>query len=102
LLSKFGLRLAWLGGLLFAIHPVQVESVAWIAELKNTLSLSPFLLAMCAFIDYDQRRQQKDYWISVGLFLMAMLCKPSMVMFPIVILLYTWWKRSGIGWRDLK
>jgi tetratricopeptide (TPR) repeat protein len=101
LLNKFGLRLAWLGGLIFAIHPVQVESVAWIAELKNTLSLPPFLLAMCAWIDYEERGKAKDYWLALGLFLVAMLCKPTMVMFPVMILLYAWWKRKGIGWNDV-
>jgi tetratricopeptide (TPR) repeat protein len=102
LLSKFGLRLAWLGGLIFALHPVQVESVAWIAELKNTLSLPPFLLAMCAWIDFDERGKRRDYFLALGLFLVAMLCKPTMVMFPVVILLYAWWKRGRIGWRDAK
>jgi hypothetical protein len=41
LLGKLGVKSAWIGGLLFAIHPVAVESVAWISELKNTLSLPP-------------------------------------------------------------
>src|SRR5271170_4808966 len=64
LLGKFGLRLAWLGGLIFAVHPVQVESVAWIAELKNTLSLPPLLLAMCAYIDYEERGKKRDYFLA--------------------------------------
>lgn len=102
LLAKFGLRLAWLGGLLFVIHPVQVESVAWIAELKNTLSLPPFLLAMCAFIDYDEYKRLRDYLLAVGLFLVAMLCKPTMVLFPVIILLHAWWKRNSIQWSDFK
>jgi len=101
LLSKLGLRMAWLGGLLFAVHPVMVESVAWIAELKNTLSMPPFLLAMCAWIDYDRRRQSDYYFLALFLFLVAMLCKTTMVMFPVVILLYTWWKRDRIAWKDL-
>ena len=87
LLSKLGLRLAWLGGLIFAIHPVTVESVAWIAELKNTLSLPPLLLAMCAWIDYDERGNPKDYFLALVLFLVAMLCKTTVVMLPVVILL---------------
>jgi len=58
LLGKLGLRLAWLGGLLFAIHPVQVESAAWAAELKNTLSLPPLLLAMGFYLDYEERKKQ--------------------------------------------
>jgi hypothetical protein len=102
LLSKFGLRLAWLGGLLFAIHPVQVESVAWMAELKNTLSMPPFLLAMCAWIDYDRRGKLEDYFLALGLFLVAMLCKTTMIMFPVIILLYAWWRRDRIKWADLK
>lgn len=102
LFNKFGLRLAWAGGLLFAIHPVMVESVAWIAELKNTLSLPPFLLAMCAWIDYEEHQRRRDYWLTVGWFLLAMLCKISMATFPVVILLYAWWKQGRVGWSDLK
>ena len=102
LFGKFNLPLAWLGGLLFAIHPAVVESVAWISELKNTLSLPFFLLSMCAWIDYDRLGKRKDYFRALGLFLVAMLCKATMVMFPVVILLYAWWRRNRIGWNDLK
>jgi hypothetical protein len=102
LLDKFGLRFAWLGGFLFAVHPAVVESVAWISELKNTLSLPPFLLAMCVWIDYDAHRRSRDYFAALGLFLLAMLCKISMALFPFVMLLYAWWKRGRIGWSDLK
>ncbi len=102
LLAKFGLKFAWLGGLIFVVHPVMVESVAWIAELKNTLSLPPFLLAMCFYMDFDERGRKQDYFISLALFLAAMLCKATMVMFPVVILLHAWWRRGKIGWGDLK
>jgi len=102
LLGKFGLRHAWLGGFLFAIHPVVVESVAWMSEFKNTLSLPPFLLAMCAWIDFEERSLRRDYLMALGLFLVAMLCKVSMAPFPIVILLYAWWKRGRIAWNDLR
>ncbi|MCE0483957.1 MAG: tetratricopeptide repeat protein [Methylacidiphilales bacterium] len=100
LLAKFGLRFAWLGGFLFAVHPVMVESVAWIAELKNVLSLPPFLLAMCFWIDYEENRRPRDYLLALGFFLLAMLCKISMALFPLIIILYTWWKRGRIDWSD--
>jgi tetratricopeptide (TPR) repeat protein len=102
LLLKFRLRLAWVGALIFVLHPVMVESVAWIAELKNTLSLPFALLAMCAWIDYEEHGRSRDYWLAWGLFLSAMLCKITLAMFPIVLLLYAWWKRDKITWRDLK
>ena len=101
LLGKFNLRLAWLGGLIFAIHPLMVESVAWMAELKNTLSLFPFLLAMCRWIDYEERGQARDYRLTLGLFLLAMLGKTTMAAFPAVILLYAWWKRGRVTRADL-
>jgi Tfp pilus assembly protein PilF len=102
LLAKFGLRLAWLGGLIFALHPVQVESVAWVAELKNTLSLPFFLLAMCAYVDFDENRKRRDYFWALGLFVVAMLCKTTVIMFPVVILLYAGWNRGRIRSADLK
>jgi tetratricopeptide (TPR) repeat protein len=102
LLSKFGLRLAWLGGLLFAIHPVQVESVAWISELKNTLSLPLLLGAMIRWIDYDERKKARHYWLALALFVIATLCKLSVVLLPLVLLLYAWWRRGRIGWNDVK
>ncbi len=55
LLRRLGLRLAWLGGLLFVVHPLAVESVAWVVELKNTLSLPLLLGAMIAYLRYDER-----------------------------------------------
>ena len=96
LFKKLGLRLAWFGALLFAVHPVAVESVAWISELKNTLSLPPLLLAMCAWLDYDEQKRRSDYWRALLFFLAAMLCKSTVVMLPVILLLYAWWKRGRI------
>ncbi len=102
LLAKFGLRLAWVGGLLFVLHPMNVSSVANISELKNTLSLPPFLLAMCAYVDFEKNGRPRDYLLALGFFLVAMLCKITMAPFPLVILLYAWWKRGRVDRRDLQ
>ena len=87
---------AWLGGLLFALHPVCVESVAWVSELKNTLSQPLFLLGCAAFVQFDTdedvHSQRRHYALAIVFFLLAMLAKTSVVMFPIVILAYGWWK----------
>jgi len=118
LLAKLGLGAfgAWLGGLLFVVHPLAVESVAWISELKNTLSLPFLLMAMIAWIDYDREVAQASrlpsskmqagtpallwYLLSVLCFFAAMLSKTSVVMLPAVILAYCWWKRGRIARRD--
>jgi tetratricopeptide (TPR) repeat protein len=101
LLEKLGLRLAWLGGLIFAVHPAAVDSVAWIAETKNTVSALPCLLAMCAWIDYEDHRRPRDYFRALLLFTVAMLCKIAVAPLPVVLLLYAWWKRRRVGWRDV-
>lgn len=100
LLRRLGAPWAWLGGLLFAIHPLAVESVAWAAELKNTLSLPLMLLAMDAWLDYDAARRPSAYVRAFLFFLLAMLAKSSVVMLPAVFLLHAWWKRGRIGARD--
>jgi tetratricopeptide (TPR) repeat protein len=102
LLARLGLRRAWVGGLLFAVHPLAVESVAWAAELKNTLSLPFLLLAMIAYLGYDAGRGRGAYGLSLGCFVLALLAKTSVVMFPCVILLHAWWRRQRIAGRDLR
>ena len=102
LLEKLGVRGAWCGGVLFAVHPVMVESVAWISELKNTLALPPLLLAMLYWIDYDERRSPRDYRQAMILFAVAMLCKGTEMMLPAVLLLHAWGKRGRISVADGK
>lgn len=101
LLAKLKLRFAWLGGLLFAVHPLQVESVAWISELKNVLSLAPLLLSLGFWLDFDEHRRKSDYYLALGLFLLAMWAKISVSPLPAVLLLHAWWKRGGITKEDL-
>ncbi|MEJ0000897.1 MAG: tetratricopeptide repeat protein [Verrucomicrobiota bacterium] len=96
LFARLGVRLAWLGGLVFVAHPLNVESVAWMAELKNTLSLPPFLLAACAWIDFEEGGRRGDYLRALAWFVVALLCKISVVLFPAVLPLYAWWKRGRV------
>ncbi len=109
ILRRLGLRHGWIGGLLLAVHPLAVESVAWVAELKNTLSLALLLAAMTAYLEYEAKSETEEsarpgpfYWASLLLFLCAMLSKTSVVMFPGVLLLHAWWRRGRIGGRDLR
>jgi len=102
LLGRLGVRLAWLGGLLFAVHPLCVESVAWAAELKNTLSLPPLLLACGAYLSFERDRRPLSYIASLAWFVAALLCKTSVVMFPAVLLLYAWWRQGRIDRRDVR
>lgn len=98
ILAKLGLSAGWWGGLLFAIHPLAVESVAWISEIKNTLSLPFVLLSFDAFIDADEKK--KGYWHSIIFYLIGMLCKTSSVMFPLTLLLYCWWRHGKVSGYD--
>jgi len=105
LLAKMKIPGASLAGLVFAIHPVCVESVAWVSELKNTLSLPPFLLACLCWVgqdgEADPRKRQRLFQLSILFFLVAMLAKTSMVAFPVVTLLYAWWKHGKVAGRDV-
>jgi hypothetical protein len=98
-LSKMGLRWSWLAALIFAIHPLAVESVAWISETKNTLSLMFFLLSLISYINFDNTQNRVRYLLSLLCYLLALLSKTSVVMLPAILLLYNWWKGKRISWR---
>jgi len=101
LLHLLGVRAAILGGLIFAVHPLAVESVAWISELKNTLSLPPLLFAAIAYVEYDRGGRRSTQVSALLWFLASLLCKTSTAMLPFVLLLYAWWRRGRISRRDI-
>ena len=100
-LGKLGLRWAWLAALVFTLHPLAVESVAWISETKNTLSLVFFLLSLGAYMDREQTGRRSDHVLSIVWYLAAMLSKASVVMLPVTLLLYCWWRRGRLAWSDM-
>jgi protein O-mannosyl-transferase len=94
---------AWLAALLFALHPVHVESVAWITEQKNTLSLVFYLLAALAYLRFDATRGRGAYLAGFALFALSLLCKTVTATLPAALLVVLWWKRGRLEWRrDLK
>jgi tetratricopeptide (TPR) repeat protein len=101
LLRLLGVRAAFLGGLIFAVHPLAVESVAWISEFKNTVSLPPLLLASIAYVEFDSGGRRGAWVRSLAWFFAALACKTSVVMFPLVVLLFVWWRRDRIRRADL-
>jgi len=90
---------ALLGASLFALHPVCVESVAWISEQKNTLSTAFYLAAALAYLRFDEGRLRRWYALGLGLFGLALLSKSVTATLPAALLVVLWWKRGGLSWR---
>src|SRR6266446_1104745 len=100
ILRRVGVPGAWLAAGIFALHPVQVESVAWIVELKNTLSGIFFFGCILAYLNFDQNQNRvRSYVIFLFLFLLGMMAKPILATLPAVILVVLWWKRGKLDWK---
>ncbi|MFM8634771.1 MAG: tetratricopeptide repeat protein [Planctomycetia bacterium] len=104
LLATMKIPAAWTTALIFTIHPVCVESVAWISEIKNTLSLALFLASCIFWVKQDDEAagpiRERLYLLSLAFFLLAMLAKTSVVAMPVLTLLYAWWKRGRVTMQD--
>jgi tetratricopeptide (TPR) repeat protein len=90
---------AWMAAALFALHPVQVESVAWVSELKNTLSGLFYLGAMLAYLKFQSSNHKSFYSLSLLLFVLGLLTKTVVATLPGALLVLIWWKRGSLGWR---
>jgi len=82
---------------LFALHPINVESVAWAAERKNVLSMLFFLLALHAYVWYARRPELRRYAVVACCFALGLLCKPQMITFPFLLCLLDYWPLCRIG-----
>ncbi len=127
ILRKLSVPGAFLAAVIFAVHPVNVESVAWIAQRKNTMAMLFFLLSILWYVKFLElarlRLAAKPpaihhpmlsfssfilhpssfhiwYWLSLGAFLLAMLSKGSVAMLPVLLLGIVWWLRP-VTWRDV-
>ena len=99
--------------LLFAVHPVNVESVAWIAQRKDLLAMLFGLLSIIWFLYADSlvtirsaatRRPNRSmlwYGLSLIAFVLATLSKGSVAVLPLLLLVIVWWQRGRIGQHDL-
>lgn len=122
ILRQLNVRGAWLGAGLWALHPVMVQSVAWVTELKNTQSGFFYLLSIFCFLKWEENPQKHSgisrikgteevlinhrpsprylrFGLSLLFFVLATLSKPSVVMLPVVLALCVWWRTGRIGWR---
>ena len=112
----------WLAALLFALHPVEVESVAWITERKNVLSVFFYLSSVLAYLRFanftvgpantwlssdtypptsdNSSRSWRFYLLALFLFICGLLSKTITCSLPAAILLVLWWKQDRISWRD--
>ena len=96
----------WRSGLaaaLFGLHPLHVESVAWISERKDVLSTFFFLLMLLAYLMYSQRRTVPRYLAVFVLLALGLMSKPMLVTAPLVLLLLDYWPlgRMNAGWKSL-
>jgi len=99
---------AWLGAALWALHPVQVETVAWVTEMKNTQSTFFYLLTILFYVKGlkagaigDRRGDNWNYGLTLLWAILAMASKSSTVVLPIVLGLCAWWVEGRWQWRNL-
>ena len=108
-LRRLEFRGAWLAAAIFALHPVEVESTAWITELKNLLSGMFSLWAVLAYLRFRPlstaepatRGDWRFYPVATLLFVCALLSKTAVCCLPVVVLVLIWWKQDRVTKQDI-
>jgi len=90
---------ALFAALLFAVHPVCVESVAWVSEQKNTLSAVLYFLSTLAYLRFDTERRAGAYSLATALFVLALATKTVTATLPAALLVVIWWRRGRLDWK---
>ncbi len=88
-----------LAGLIFALHPVCVEAVAWISEQKSTLSAVFYLASALIYLRFDRDRRKRLYFLALGSFVLALLSKTVTATLPAALLIVLWWRKGRFEWK---
>lgn len=95
-------EVAFITAILFGIHPMHVESVAWISELKDVLFTLFFLISLINYIFYLTKKDKKYYYVSLVSFIICLLPKAQSLLFPFVLILTDYFYNRKINWKSLK
>ena len=101
LMRRMAVPGAWVAAAVFAVHPVHVESVAWVIELKDVLSALCYLLAVWAWLRFVDESRPRRYLGTLALYGAGMLAKSVVVTLPVTLLILQWWRRGRVTARDL-
>lgn len=99
ILRRLSVPGALLAGVVFALHPIQVESVAWMSELKNTLSGVFYFAGLLAYLSFDRARRSRPWLLAAFFFVLALLTKTVTATLPVGLLVIFWWQRGTLSWR---
>ena len=104
LLLRLGVPGAWFAAAVFAVHPLHVESVAWVMGRKDILATLFYLSSVLAYIRFTEmprgRRRGKHYLLAMALFVLGLLSKSIIVTLPVALLLWHWWRHGRVTLAD--
>jgi tetratricopeptide (TPR) repeat protein len=97
ILRKLEIPGAWLAALIFALHPIQTETVVWISELKNVLSGLFFFGSILTYLRFNESRHLSYYCLSLALFVAGLMSKSVIATLPVMLVVIFWWKQGNLS-----
>ena len=100
LLRRLGVPGAWFAAAVFAVHPLHVESVAWVIGRKDILATVFYLSSVLAYIRFAEMRRKGHYLLAGALFVLGLLSKSIVITLPVALLLWHWWRHGRVTMAD--
>ncbi len=102
LLLRLAVPGAWFAAAVFAVHPLHVESVAWIIGRKDVLASLFYLACVLSYLHFIEARRRRFYAAALALFMAGLLCKSILVTLPVSLLIWHWWQQGRVTPADVR